>query len=102
MSVDNSEVRPSPSLRDASEEVNASETQLKFTPLHAEAVEKYSRWFRFEMNRGCDGRAAFLYEQLKARPNPWGIGLWKDAETEKIAKRCAEIFIDHVVERAER
>ena len=95
MSVDNSEVPPSPSLRDASEEVNASETQLKFTPLHAEAAEKYSRWFKLEMNRGCEGRAAFLYEQLKARPNPWGIGLWKDAETEKIAKRCAEIFIDY-------
>ena len=95
MTVVNSEVRPSPSLRNASEEVNASETQLKFTPLHAEAAEKYARWFKLEMNRGCDGRAAFLYEQLKARPNPWGTGQWKDAETEKIAKRCAEIFIDY-------
>ena len=94
MSVVNSEVPPSPSLRGASEEVNASETQLKFTPLHAEAAEKYARWFKLEMNRGCEGRAAFLCEQLKARPNPWGIGLWKDAETEKIAKRCAEIFIE--------
>ena len=94
MSVDNIEVRPSPSLQNASEGVNASETQLKFTPLHAEAAEKYARWFKLEMNRGCEGSAAFLYEQLKARPNPWGIGLWKDAETEMIAKRCAEIFIE--------
>ena len=33
-----------------------------------------------------------LKQQLKSRPNVWGIGLWPDAETEKVARQCAEIF----------
>ena len=33
-----------------------------------------------------------LKQQLKARPNVWGIGLWPDAEHEKVAKICAEGF----------
>ena len=31
-----------------------------------------------------------LKQQLKARPNVWGIGLWPDAEHEGVAKVCAE------------
>mgnify|MGYP003322876223 FL=1 len=64
-------------------------------PLYAEAREKYSHWYKWELNPGCEGRAQFLYEQLKARPSPWGKGLWKDEETEKIAERCAQIFVEN-------
>lgn len=56
----------------------------KWVPLHAEAREKYSHWYKPELNPGCEGRAKLLYEQLKARPSPWERGLWKDEETEKI------------------
>ena len=31
-----------------------------------------------------------LKQQLKARPNVWGIGLWPDDEHEAVAKICAE------------
>ena len=31
-----------------------------------------------------------LKQQLKDRPNVWGIGLWPDAEHEAVAKICAE------------
>lgn len=34
--------------------------------------------------------AQCLKEQLKARPNVWGKGLWPDAESEAVAKICAE------------
>ena len=64
----------------------ASES-IQWMPLHAEAREKYSYWYKPELNPGCEGRAKFLYEQLKARPSPWGKGLWKDEETEKIAEK---------------
>ena len=57
---------------------------IHWTPLHAEARENYSHWYKPELNPGCEGRAKFLYEQLKAQPSPWGKGLWKDEETEKI------------------
>lgn len=67
----------------------------EWVPLHAEAQEKYSRWYKLELNAGCEGQAKFLYEQLKARPSPWGKGLWKDAETERIAERCAQIFAEN-------
>ena len=30
--------------------------------------------------------------RLTERGNVWGIGLWPDAETEKVARQCAEIF----------
>ena len=33
-----------------------------------------------------------LKQQLKSRPNVWGIGLWPDAEHEEVAKICAEGF----------
>ena len=33
-----------------------------------------------------------LREQLNARPNVWGKGLWPDAESEAIGKICAEGF----------
>lgn len=36
--------------------------------------------------------AQCLKEQLKARPNVWGRGLWPDAESEEVAKICAEGF----------
>ena len=71
---------------------------IRWTPLHAEAREKYSHWYKPELNPGCVGRAKFLYEQLKARPSPWGKGLWKDEETEKIAERCAQIFVENFLE----
>lgn len=71
---------------------------IQWTPLHAEARENYSHWYKPELNPGCEGRAKFLYEQLKARPSPWGKGLWKDEETEKIAERCAQIFVENFLE----
>lgn len=63
-----------------------------------EVNEKEVRPRRFEMNPGCAARAEILYEQLKARPSPWGKGLWKDEETEKIAERCAQIFVENFIE----
>lgn len=33
-----------------------------------------------------------LRDQLKARPNVWGKGLWPDAESEAVGKICAESF----------
>lgn len=33
-----------------------------------------------------------LRQQLKDRPNVWGIGLWPDVEHEEVAKICAEGF----------
>lgn len=69
-----------------------------FTPLHAEELEKYERWYCLEPNSGWGKRAKILYEQLKVRPNPWGVGLWKDGDTEEVAKRCAEIFIENFLE----
>ena len=67
----------------------------KWMPLHAEAREKYSHWYRPETNAGHEGRAKFLCEQLRIRPSPWGKGLWRDEETEKIAERCAQIFVEN-------
>ena len=72
MSVVNSEVPPSPSLQNASEGVNASETQLKFTPLHAEAAEKYSRWFKLEMNRGVRGKGRISIRTVEGASEPLG------------------------------
>ena len=68
---------------------------IQWTPLHAEAREKYSHWYRPETNAGHEGRAKFLCEQLRIRPSPWGKGLWRDEETEKIAERCAQIFVEN-------
>lgn len=33
-----------------------------------------------------------LKQQLKDRPNVWGVGLWPNEETEEVAKVCAEAF----------
>ena len=33
-----------------------------------------------------------LRQQLKDRPNVWGMGLWPDVEHEEVAKICAEGF----------
>ena len=33
-----------------------------------------------------------LKQQLRARPNVWGVGLWPNEETEEVAKVCAEAF----------
>ena len=35
---------------------------IQWVPLHAEAREKYSHWYKPELNPGCEGRAKFLYE----------------------------------------
>ena len=75
----------------------AKQTQLSdWMPLEVDEREVHPR--RFEMNPGCAARAEILYEQLKARPSPWGKGLWKDGETEKIAERCAQIFVENFLE----
>lgn len=67
-----------------------------WAPLEVDEREVHPR--RFEMNPGCAARAEILYAQLKTRPSPWGKGLWKDDETEKIAERCAQIFVENFIE----
>ena len=36
-----------------------------------------------------------ISEQLAARPNVWGVGLWPDEETERIAQKCAEVLANN-------
>ena len=41
----------------------------------------------------CAECSKMLNEQLVMRPKVWGVGLWPDEESEKIAKECAEDFM---------
>lgn len=41
---------------------------------------------------GGSGLSRAIRQQLKSRQNVWGIGLWQDEDTEKVARQCAEIF----------
>lgn len=68
---------------------------VDWVPLGVDERDVHPR--HFEMNPGCAARAEILYEQLKTRPSPWGKGLWKDVETEKIAERCAQIFVENFI-----
>lgn len=34
-----------------------------------------------------------INEQLASRPEVWGVGLWQDAETERVAKGIAELWV---------
>ena len=47
---------------------------IQWTPLHAEARENYSHWYKPELNPGCEGRAKFLYEQFEGAAEPVGKG----------------------------
>jgi len=49
------------------------------------------RWLEF-VDHHHSALVRSVRRQIKARPNTRGVGLWPDAETEKIAERCAEIF----------
>lgn len=41
----------------------------------------------------CDkGLSRAIKQQMESRQNVWEVGLWPDVETEKVARRCAEIF----------
>lgn len=46
---------------------------------------QYSAYYDWEAERQ-------IKKRLTERGNVWGIGLWPDAETEKVARQCAEIF----------
>lgn len=36
-----------------------------------------------------------INEQLASRPEVWGVGLWQDAETERVAKGIAELWVSY-------
>lgn len=46
---------------------------------------QYSAYYDWEAERQ-------IKKRLTERGDVWGIGLWPDAETEKVARQCAEIF----------
>ena len=64
-------------------------------PLRDDVEEKVSPR-RFKWLNLCDHHYSALLEslrrQLLRRPDVWGVGLWPDAESESIARKCAEIF----------
>lgn len=42
-----------------------------------------------------------IAQRLSERGEVWGVGLWPDAETEKIAHQCAEIIAEeYAIDRA--
>jgi len=68
-------------------------------PLRDDVAENCGR-LRFKWLELVDHHRSALARsvrrQIKARPNTWGVGLWPDAETDKIAERCAEIIEGYV------
>lgn len=62
---------------------------LVFNSADWELVQTQPFWhsFHYDWEAGRQIKA-----RLTDRGNVWGIGLWPDAETEKVARQCAEIF----------
>ena len=62
---------------------------LVFNSADWDLVRTQSFWhsFHYDWEAGRQIKA-----RLTERGNVWGIGLWPDAETEKVARQCAEIF----------
>ena len=62
---------------------------LVFNGADWDLVRTQSFWHSFHYDWEA-GRQ--IKKRLTERGNVWGIGLWPDAETEKVARQCAEIF----------
>ena len=62
---------------------------LVFNSADWDLVQAQPFWHSFHYDREA-GRQ--IKKRLTERGNVWGIGLWPDAETEKVARQCAEIF----------
>ena len=64
-------------------------TPLVFNSADWDLVQTQPFWhsFHYDWEVGLQ-----IKKRLTERGNVWGIGLWPDAETEKVARQCAEIF----------
>lgn len=62
---------------------------LVFNRADWELVQTQPFWHSFHYDREAGQQ---IEKRLTERGNVWGIGLWPDAETEKVARQCAEIF----------
>lgn len=72
-------------------------------PLCDDVAEKVSPR-RFKWLNLCDNHYSALVEslqsQLSRRPDVWGAGLWPDAETEEIARTCADLLKPYGIQNA--
>ena len=64
-------------------------TPLVFNSADWDLVLEHPFWHSFHYDWEV-GRQ--IKQKMSKRGNVWGIGLWPDAETEKVARQCAEIF----------
>ena len=69
-------------------------SEIKPLDLSLVKGEKDVPWWKFY--DPCKESLAELNRQLAARPEVWGVGLWPDEESEKIAKSLAESLNDTV------
>lgn len=67
---------------------------MKIEPLKDKlgADVKVDAWWNISHDSYAE-RSKMLNEQLAMRPKVWGVGLWPDEESEKIAKECAGQFM---------
>ena len=63
---------------------------MKLEPLN----DGFTRNCPFWKNR-FDHYLDSINEQLASRPEVWGVGLWQDAETERVAKGIAELWVSY-------
>lgn len=79
-----------------------SSSPILFAPLHCEVADGAPRTWSDRLNdwlglgdvRRRKERAQGLRDQLRDRGCTWGIGLWPDAATESVARRCAAIIAE--------
>ena len=64
-------------------------TPLVFNSADWDLVLEHPFWHSFHYDWEV-GRQ--IKQKMSKRGNVWGIGLWPDTETEKVARQCAEIF----------
>ena len=65
-----------------------SSSQIKVEPLKKGKVR---HWPFTDVNE----QSLRISEQLAARPNVWGVGLWPDEKTEQVAQKCAEVLANN-------